>query len=83
MFDTDGSGDIDRAELSVMLRKLGFAWQGADVFNAADVDGDGRVSFSEFLALFGKAASSSPKTPKRRVTRSSWKAPQPASAADG
>ena len=56
LFDADGSGYIDRSELSKMLRKLGFAWQGAHVFESADTDGDGRVSFSEFVALFGRAA---------------------------
>ena len=39
-----------------MLRKLGFAWQGAHVFEAADTDSDGKVSFAEFVALFGRAA---------------------------
>jgi len=56
LFDKDGSGDIDRSELSVMLRKLGFEWQGAHVFEAADTNGDGKVSFGEFVSLFGKVA---------------------------
>ena len=56
LFDADGSGYIDRPELSLMLRKLGFAWQGAHVFEAADTDSDGKVSFAEFVALFGRAA---------------------------
>ena len=56
-FDMDGNGYIDRAELSVVLRKLGFGWQGTHVFEAVDADGDGRVGFPEFMALFGKAAS--------------------------
>lgn len=54
MFDADGSGYIDREELSLMLRKLGFEWQGSSVFAAADTDGDGKVSYEEFLAVFGK-----------------------------
>ena len=56
MFDLDKSGYIDRSELSVMLRKLGFGYQGCHVFESADSDGDGKVSYSEFLSLFGKAA---------------------------
>lgn len=56
LFDEDGSGYIERAELSLMLRKLGFGWQGGHVFASADSDGDDRVSFEEFVALFGKAA---------------------------
>lgn len=56
LFDADGSGYIDRSELSLMLRKLGFGWQGAHVFEAADADGDGKVSFSR---LWRAVASSS------------------------
>jgi hypothetical protein len=56
LFDLDGSGDIDRSELSVMLRKLGFEWQGVHVFEAADTNGDGRVDYDEFLACFGQAS---------------------------
>jgi calcium-dependent protein kinase len=77
MFDADGSGDIDRKELGLMLRKLGFGWQGTDVFSAADTDGDGKVSWDEFLALFnkgsaaaagnrGKAATAAPPAKRRR-----------------
>ena len=39
-----------------MLRKLGFEWQGAHVFEAADTNNDGKVDFEEFLAVFGDAA---------------------------
>jgi len=55
-FDADSSGYIDRSELSLMLRKLGFGWQGGGVFAAADADHDGRVSFDEFIALFADRA---------------------------
>ena len=54
MFDADQSGYIDRQELSVMLRKLGFEWQGAHVFEAADTNKDGKVTYDEFLALFNE-----------------------------
>ena len=56
--DLDGSGDIDRDELSMMLRKLGFEWQGAHIFEMADTNGDGKVDFDEFVACFGPAAAS-------------------------
>ena len=48
-FDLDGSGGIDRGELSAMLRKLGFEWQGAHIFEMADTNGDGKVDFDEFV----------------------------------
>ena len=57
-FDLDGSGGIDRGELSAMLRKLGFEWQGAHIFEMADTNGDGKVDFDEFVACFGPAAAS-------------------------
>ena len=60
MFDADGSGFIDRSELSLMLRKLGFEWQGTNVFRAADTDGDGKVSFDEFVAAFQRVAVAAP-----------------------
>ena len=70
-FDADSSGYIDRSELSVMLRKLGFGWQGGGVFAAADADQDGRVSFDEFIALFAanRAAAAPPPLAARRRRR--------------
>ena len=67
LFDTDSSGYIDMAELSVMLQKLGLG-KGLEtkdaldrVFAAADVDGNGRVDFLEFTGLFPAAAASEAK----------------------
>ena len=62
-FDADKSGYIDREELSLMLRKLGFEWQGASVFASADANNDGKVSYDEFLAVFGKVEVAKSKTP--------------------
>ena len=50
---------MDRGELAVMLQKLGMGTEGSghkkwldEVFEAADTNHDGVVSFSEFVALF-------------------------------
>jgi Ca2+-binding EF-hand superfamily protein len=62
LFDADRSGYIDRAECRAMLSKLGLTRGKADaeafmekVFAAADVDGDGHVSYAEFVSLFAVA----------------------------
>ena len=69
MFDADGSGFIDVAELGVVLNKLGLG-KDADthealerVFAAADTDGNGKVDFAEFTSLFARAAASTTSLP--------------------
>jgi len=64
LFDTDGSGTIDRRELSAMLSKLGLVKSSSDtstvdrMFAAADANGDGQIDFNEFVALFAAAPAS-------------------------
>ena len=65
-FDADGNGSLEKRELEVMLQKLGMGAEGGrnsarkkmldNVFEAADTNHDGVVSFEEFVALF-KASS--------------------------
>ena len=53
-FDTDGSGDIDVKELCVIMDIIGEKCtpeQLAELLKEADSDGDGNVSFEEFLNL--------------------------------
>jgi len=53
-YDEDGSGSIDRRELSNLLRDLNEAGSGAknieDIFTAFDTDKDGTISFEEFIS---------------------------------
>jgi calcium-dependent protein kinase len=56
LFDTDGSGRIDRSEFAQMLCKLGLPVGSKPedmerIFASADADGDGEISFAEFYAL--------------------------------
>ena len=50
-FDTDGSGELDRAELKTLCRWLNYAHTDRDVenmFRAMDTDGSGALSMDEF-----------------------------------
>jgi Ca2+-binding EF-hand superfamily protein len=53
-FDTDGSGDIDSKELAVIMGMIGQQCtpaELAELMKEADSDGDGNVSYEEFLSL--------------------------------
>jgi Ca2+-binding EF-hand superfamily protein len=53
-FDVDSSGFIDAAELSVVLRNLGFNPSDdrvAEILNAYDTDQNGNLSFGEFVEV--------------------------------
>ena len=58
VFDADGSGTIDRSELKTMMTKLHLVDDAADhaaldqLFNYADVDKSGAITFEEFVGLF-------------------------------
>jgi Ca2+-binding EF-hand superfamily protein len=54
VFDSDGSGAIDRKELKRLMKKLGQALSEAEIdamMNEVDENGDGEISFEEFKAL--------------------------------
>lgn len=54
VFDTDGSGSIDRKELKRLMKKLGQALTEAELdamMDEVDTNGDGEISFSEFKAM--------------------------------
>jgi calmodulin len=54
VFDTDGSGSIDRKELKRLMKKLGQALSEAELdamMSEVDENGDGEISFEEFKAL--------------------------------
>lgn len=54
VFDTDGSGSIDRKELKRLMKKLGQALSEAELdamMDEVDTNGDGEISFAEFKAM--------------------------------
>jgi Ca2+-binding EF-hand superfamily protein len=54
VFDTDGSGSIDRKELKRLMKKLGQALTEAELdamMDEVDTDGNGEISFEEFKAM--------------------------------
>jgi len=55
-FDTDGDGVIGRADLKNVLDSIGGLISELDfdsMFNLADRDADGRISYADFLAVAG------------------------------
>jgi Ca2+-binding EF-hand superfamily protein len=58
VFDTDGSGSIDRKELKRLMKKLGQALSEAELdamMEEVDTNGDGEISFEEFKAMMVRA----------------------------
>ena len=54
VFDSDGSGSIDRRELKRLMKKLGQALSDAELdamMAEVDTNGDGEISFEEFKAM--------------------------------
>ena len=54
VFDTDGSGSIDRKELKRLMKKLGQALTEAEVdamMDEVDSNGDGEISYDEFKEM--------------------------------
>jgi Ca2+-binding EF-hand superfamily protein len=54
VFDTDGSGSIDRKELKRLMKKLGQALTEAELdamMEEVDSNGDGEISFEEFCEM--------------------------------
>jgi calmodulin len=54
VFDTDGSGSIDRKELKRLMKKLGQALTEAELdamMEEVDANGDGEISFEEFKEM--------------------------------
>ena len=52
-YDEDSNGVLDLNEFRMLIQEVGGLPQGAsitEVFNAADVDGSGKVDFNEFVA---------------------------------
>jgi len=53
-FDADGSGNIDATELGTLMKKLGESPTPTEVeaiLRDFDTDGDGQISFDEFLGM--------------------------------
>jgi len=54
VFDSDGSGSIDRKELKRLMKKLGQALSDMELdamMDEVDTDGNGEISFAEFKAM--------------------------------
>ena len=67
MFDKDGSGNIDRDELRAVMIECGVVpgneEELAQLVDAADTDGDGQISFSEFTAIVRDSLTSAANAP--------------------
>ncbi|TYZ64567.1 hypothetical protein PybrP1_008634 [[Pythium] brassicae (nom. inval.)] len=54
LFDKDESGDIDRAELEGVMVALGQRLSQYDCMGEADIDGNGKISFMEFVSVMNQ-----------------------------
>jgi len=72
-FDADNSGFIDREELRAMLSKLRMAPPNEAAleaaFQAADTNGDNRISFSEFIHILSPGSNSNLERQVRSASR--------------
>jgi len=60
VFDSDGSGSIDRKELKRLMKKLGQALTEAEVdamMDEVDSNGDGEISYDEFKSMMVRTVS--------------------------
>lgn len=71
VFDSDGSGSIDRKELKRLMKKLGQALTEAELdamMDEVDTNGDGEISFEEFKAMMVRNLPTSTVNRKRAPT---------------
>ncbi|KAJ2310779.1 hypothetical protein IWW54_003007 [Coemansia sp. RSA 2705] len=57
IFDTDNNGEISREELGVLMRSLSHnptEEEITDMINEVDENGDGKIDFSEFIAMMAR-----------------------------
>ncbi|XP_052764532.1 neo-calmodulin-like [Mya arenaria] len=57
-FDKDGNGYIDEKELRIAMKKLGEALTDKeldDMMKQADIDGDGKINYEEFVKIWCEA----------------------------
>lgn len=57
LFDKDGDGHIDRAELGTVMRSLGHNPSDSelqDMIHEVDTDGNGKIDFEEFLTMMSR-----------------------------
>ncbi|XP_021340897.1 calmodulin-A-like isoform X2 [Mizuhopecten yessoensis] len=57
VFDRDGNGYIDGKELKYAMKRLGESMNDAEIaemLHEADVDGDGRINYEEFVKIWSE-----------------------------